>query len=81
MRKEHPLSSADKGFAAKLAPKYSGPYTVIKVRSPVVYDLRDEHGRKVYRIHIKDLKPANKIVTLDVEKNCRGVREIIQSRG
>lgn len=58
MKKEHPLSSAVKGFAAKLAPKYSGPYTITRKLSPVVYDLVDRNNRKLQRIHIKDLKPA-----------------------
>ena len=31
MKREHPLSSAVKGFAAKLAPKFSGSYQVTKV--------------------------------------------------
>ncbi|KAJ8912696.1 hypothetical protein NQ315_012250 [Exocentrus adspersus] len=57
MKRENPLSSAAKGFAAKLAPKYSGPYTVTAVVSPVVYDLRSDTGRKLSHIHIKDLKP------------------------
>lgn len=59
MRKQHPLSSAVRGIAAKLEPKYFGPYTVIKVRSPVVYDIRAADGKKLHRIHVKDLKPAN----------------------
>jgi transposase InsO family protein len=58
MKKENPLSSAVKGFAAKLAPKYSGPYTVSKVLSPVVYDLKTSTGATLRKIHIKDLKPA-----------------------
>ena len=58
MKKENPLSSAVKGFAAKLAPKYSGPYTVCKVVSPVVYDLKTSTGATLRRIHIKDLKPT-----------------------
>lgn len=57
-RREHPLSSAVRGFAAKLAPKYSGPYTVVKVISPVVYDLTSGTGKILRRIHIKDLKTA-----------------------
>lgn len=58
-RKEHPLSSAVKGIAAKLAPKFSGPYIVHRVISPVIYDLKDGSGNLVPRIHIKDLKPAH----------------------
>ncbi|KAJ8949765.1 hypothetical protein NQ314_008118 [Rhamnusium bicolor] len=57
MKRDNPLSSAVRNFAAKLAPKYSGPYTVTKVWSPVVYDLKSDTGRKYARIHIKDLKP------------------------
>jgi hypothetical protein len=55
--RDHPLSSGAKGFAAKLAPKYSGPYTVTKVLSPVVYNLQSPSGQKILRAHIKDLKP------------------------
>ncbi|XP_018568341.1 uncharacterized protein LOC108908706 [Anoplophora glabripennis] len=58
MKRENPLSSAVKGFAAKLAPKYSGPYTVVKVVSPVVYNLKSDTGKRVNRIHVKDLKPV-----------------------
>ncbi|KAJ8937207.1 hypothetical protein NQ314_012004 [Rhamnusium bicolor] len=57
MKRDNPLSSAVRNFAAKLAPKYSGPYTVTKVWFPVVYDLKSDTGRKYARIHIKDLKP------------------------
>jgi transposase InsO family protein len=57
LKRDHPLSSGAKGFAAKLAPKYSGPYTITKVVAPVVYNLRSPSGQKVLRAHIKDLKP------------------------
>jgi hypothetical protein len=57
LKRDHPLSSGAKGFAAKLAPKYSGPYTVTKVLSPVVYNLRSPSGQKILKAHIKDLKP------------------------
>lgn len=59
MKRENPLSSADKGFAAKLAPRFSGPYEVRKIVSPVVYDLRDSKGKWLRHIHVKDLKPLN----------------------
>jgi transposase InsO family protein len=57
LKRDHPLSSGAKGSAAKLAPKYSGPYTITKVLSPVVYNLQSPSGRKILRAHIKDLKP------------------------
>jgi transposase InsO family protein len=53
LKRDHPLSSGAKGFA----PKYSGPYTVTKVLSPVVYNLQSPSGQKILRNHIKDLKP------------------------
>lgn len=59
LKRDNPLSSAAKGFAAKLAPKYTGPYTVIKVVSPTVYHLKDGQGKRYLRTHIKDLKPYN----------------------
>ena len=58
MKVEHHLSDASKGFAAKLAPKYSGPYKVIKVLSPVVYNIKSNDGKIIRRVHVKDLKEA-----------------------
>lgn len=59
MKKDHPLSSKIKGFASKLAPKYSGPYVVVKIVSPVIYQLKDvESGKILPKIHIKELKKA-----------------------
>ena len=57
-KKEHYLSSATKGVAMKLCPKYSGPYTVFRVVSPVVYDLKNSSGKVLRSVHIKDLKNA-----------------------
>jgi hypothetical protein len=57
LKRDHPLSSGAKGFAAKLVPKYSGPYAVTNVLSPVVYNLQSPSGQKILRAHIKDLKP------------------------
>lgn len=56
LKREHPLSSGPQGFAAKLAPKFSGPYVVCRVLSPVVYNLKDATGKRVSRVHIRDLK-------------------------
>lgn len=58
MKRENPLSSAAKGFSSILAPKYSGPYTVVKIISPIVNNLKSESGKISQRIHIKDLKPV-----------------------
>ena len=59
MKREHPLSSVVKGFAAKLALKFSGPYKVTKVISPVVFTLKkDATGRLYKNIHVKVIKLA-----------------------
>ena len=56
MRRQHVLSSAANFMSSKLAPKYKGPYTVIRVLSKVVYEVTDSEGR-VDKVHVKDLKP------------------------
>lgn len=53
MLRERPLSMEVVGFAAKLAPRYSGPWTIRKKLSPNVYDLQGSHGRRLTKIHIK----------------------------
>lgn len=69
LKREHNLSSAVKHYNAKLAPKYSGPYKIVKVHSPVVYDLKGGNGRILRRIHIKDLKTAHPVVTDYAERH------------
>jgi len=44
--KEHHLSKAAEGFAAKLAPRYDGPYHVMGLASPVICGT----------IHVSELK-------------------------
>ena len=51
----HVLSSAVDYIARKLSPKYAGPFKVIKVISPVVYEIQDESGI-IEKAHVKDLK-------------------------
>ena len=57
-RRERPLSSKSDGRNAKLDPKYSGPYTVGRIISPVIVDLKGANGRWLRHIHVQDLKPA-----------------------
>ena len=42
-------------IARKLSPKYAGPFKVIKVISPVVYEIQYESGI-IEKAHVKDLK-------------------------
>ena len=56
MRRQHGLSSAANFVSSKLASKYKGPYTVIRLLSRVVYEVTDSEGR-VEKVLVKDLKP------------------------
>lgn len=53
------MSSSAQSFAAKLVPKYSGPYTIVKILTPVRYELEDPSSRKNPKVHVKDLKLCN----------------------
>ncbi|XP_066585575.1 uncharacterized protein [Prorops nasuta] len=55
-RRGRPLSSAADNFAAKLAPSYEGPFKIVRVISPVVYELENQ-GRSNPKVHVSDLKP------------------------
>ena len=50
-------SSKIKNFAAKLNPKYTGPFKVTKILSPNVYQICDLTNNKLSKVHIQDLKP------------------------
>lgn len=57
VKREHRLSKAEKSFCAKLAPKYSGPYEIIREESPVIFKLRDQNNRRqTATAHVKDMK-------------------------
>lgn len=55
-KKEYPLSNAAKHFSAKLAPKFSGPYRIKKIISPVIVLLQIPNSRRSERVHVKDIK-------------------------
>ena len=57
MRRNRVLSDADQSIAAKLAPKYSGPFEIMARLGANVYDLIDEEGNEVAKTHVVDLKP------------------------
>lgn len=50
------ISDASKHFTSKLAPKFTGPFTISRVLSPYTYELVDNHGRQHGVWHAKDLK-------------------------
>jgi len=57
LKRQHVLSSAAQHISTKLATKFHGPFVVLKILSPVVYELGDASGLSVGKIHVKDLKP------------------------
>ena len=63
MKRHHILSSAADFRAAKLAPRFDGPYVVSKVLSPVEYQLSDTSGAVIGSFHVSDLKPYRPEVT------------------
>jgi len=54
--KEHHLSKAAEGFAAKLAPRYDGPYQVVDFASPVICKIRHTQSKKERTVHVGELK-------------------------
>ena len=57
LKRHHVLSSAAQHIAAKLAPKFHGPFRVNRVLSSVVYELATLDGNLMGKVHVKDLKP------------------------
>jgi len=70
MLKTHYLSDKDKKFASKLAPKWSGPYTIKEEVNKVTYKILD--GTKELRTpyHVQNLKPyyPRKTVTFNLNR-------------
>ncbi|XP_076656370.1 uncharacterized protein LOC143361015 [Halictus rubicundus] len=56
LRKQRILSSAAQNVAAKLCPKYCGPFCVGTKLSTVVYGLRTMEGKEAGKAHVSDLK-------------------------
>ena len=60
-RRNFDLSNAANYYAAKLAPKYVGPFKIRKRLSPWTYVLEDDTGKDRGTWHTKDLKPFNSL--------------------
>ncbi|XP_025266173.1 uncharacterized protein LOC112638514 [Camponotus floridanus] len=59
LRRQHILSSAAQNIAAKLAHKFQDPFKIVRVISPVVYELGSLGGSSAGKSHIQNLKPYN----------------------
>jgi hypothetical protein len=57
--KNHPISHAGRREAAKLMPRYKGPYEIVRFLTPVSVSLSDPESSKIVtRAHISTLKPG-----------------------
>ncbi|KAL2099381.1 hypothetical protein ACEWY4_005861 [Coilia grayii] len=57
--RNHPQSKASKHFAAKLAPKWKGPYRVVKPLGPVNYlVVQEDNGEDLSNVNVVILKPC-----------------------
>ncbi|KAM8707570.1 hypothetical protein ACLKA7_014664 [Drosophila subpalustris] len=54
--RQHHLSKAVEGFAAKLAPRYDGPYKVVTFMSPNIVRIQHTRGRERRLASLADLK-------------------------
>jgi len=66
-KRELTLSNKATGINTKLAPKYGGPYTIRRIITPVIFDLRNARNRWYRHIHIQHLKPGTGEETLDAQ--------------
>ena len=57
LKRQYTLSSTVHNVAAKLSPKFQGPFKVSGILSPVVYELESLEDVRVGKLHVKDLKP------------------------
>ncbi|XP_070855005.1 uncharacterized protein [Drosophila suzukii] len=69
--RRHHLSKAVDNFAAKVAPKYEGPYKVVKFIAPTIVRLQQVNGRQRRTAALADLKEAT---------YTRGTQELTQQR-
>ncbi|XP_051162146.1 uncharacterized protein K02A2.6-like [Leptopilina boulardi] len=56
LRKTHKLSSGNRNFATKLAPKYEGRFEIVEQLSPTVFVLLTSDSRRIPKVHVTDLK-------------------------
>ncbi|GAB1860686.1 Gypsy retrotransposon integrase-like protein 1 [Camponotus japonicus] len=57
LKRHHVLSSAAQNIAAKLSPKFHGPFRIDRMLSPVVCELVHLNGDFAGKVHVQDLKP------------------------
>lgn len=53
--RSHKLSNAAQRFSAKLAPRFEGPFEIVKQLSDSVYKLANQNNRRVAKVHSSNL--------------------------
>jgi len=48
-----------KGWSKKLSKKWTGPYTIVEVRSPQVVVLKEPNSRNWFTVNVERIKPFN----------------------
>lgn len=66
---QHPLSKVVDNFAAKLAPKFDGPYVVLNSTSPVIVRVRGQEKGDLRTAHLSDIKPFVENPTPDTQSH------------
>lgn len=56
-KKNYVQSNKAEKKISKFAPKYVGPYHITRKVSSLIYELEDQHKKKIGRWHVQDLKP------------------------
>lgn len=76
--RQHPLSKAVDNFAAKLAPKFGGPYEVLDFTSPVIVRIKDLKKDELKVAHLSELKPY--VDSTPLETNSTQLNPVITNK-
>ncbi|KAL7294487.1 hypothetical protein TKK_0012481 [Trichogramma kaykai] len=68
MQRTHPLSDGKKGFSAKMAEKFDGPFSVAEVLGPTTYRLDVGAKRTNPKVHVEHLKPPGPTCNLPLSQ-------------
>ena len=79
------FSSVASNVASKLAPKFTGPYVVVEVISPIVYKSASQEGQLAGRYHVSHLQRylqgEDEEEPVDPERDSSLDRELLEIEG
>lgn len=67
LKRNRKLSQTAQHYTAKLAPRFSGPFTITHVISPIAYEITNDHGKIIPKIHILELEPSRSLIPCSQE--------------